>query len=151
VSGERASDVDDDESIRALIVAYAELLDAGDLDGVADLFSDGTFRSAQGGPPRVGRAAVRAMYDPVRLYEGSPRTKHVLGNIEIDRDGTSASAACTFTVLQAIPGARLQPVLAGRYHDRFARGATGWAFVERVVHPDLLGDLTGHMGPREPR
>ena len=35
---------DPKESIRALIGAYAALLDAGDLDGVAGLFTHGTFR-----------------------------------------------------------------------------------------------------------
>lgn len=137
-----------EEAIRALICAYAERLDAGDLDGVAALFAHGTFRSARGGEPLVGRDAVRRQYDPVILYDdGTPRTKHVLGNIEIDCDlvTDTATARCTFTVLQAAPGAVLGPVLAGRYHDRFARVAGEWQLTERTVHPDLLGDLSRHM------
>lgn len=142
---------DDEESIRALIVAYAERLDAGDLDGVADLFADGEFRSARGGTPLVGRDAVRRMYEPVLLYEGGvPRTMHVLGNIEVQRDagGETATAHCTFVVLQAVTAGSLGPVLAGRYHDRFRRVDGAWRFAERVVHPDLRGDLSGHMGRR---
>lgn len=143
---------DDEESIRGLIVAYAERLDAGDLDGVADLFADAEFRSARGGTPLVGRDAVRRMYEPVRLYEGGvPRTMHVLGNIEVQLDagGESATASCAFTVLQAVTPGALGPVLAGRYQDRFRRVDGAWRFAERVVHPDLLGDLSGHMGRRE--
>ena len=90
------------------------------------------------------------MYDSVTLYDdGTPRTKHVLGNVvvEVDDDHDSASASCTFTVFQAAPGAPLKPVLAGRYIDRFTRVDGEWRYVERVVHPDLLGDLSLHMGP----
>ena len=140
-----------EEQIRALVVAYAERLDAGDLDGVAVLFEHGAFRSARGGEPRVGHTAVRRMYDPVILYDdGTPRTKHVLGNIQVDIDDVAATARarCTFTVLQAAPGLSLAPVLAGRYHDRFEHRDGAWRFVERIVHPDLLGDLSHHMGSR---
>lgn len=144
----------DAEQIRALIGAYAERLDAGDLDGVAALFEHGTFRSARGGDPLVGGDAVRRQYEPVILYpdEGgsTPRTKHVLGNIEVEVevDGVAATARCTFTVLQAVVPGSLRAVLAGRYEDQFERVDGTWRFTERVVHPDLVGDLSGHMARR---
>lgn len=140
------------EEIVALVVAYAERLDAGDLDGVAALFERGTFRSSRGGEPLVGPSAVRRQYDPVLRYDdGTPRTKHVLGNIEVSVDdgARTASSRCTFTVLQQVPGGGLHAVLAGRYHDRFGRDDDGWHFVERVVHPDLIGDLSEHMDRRQ--
>ena len=138
-----------EEQVRALVVTYAERLDTGDLDGVAQLFARGSFRSARGGPPRVGVDAVRKMYDAVVLYEdGTPHTKHVLGNLVVDVDDTAgtATASCTFTVIQRADDAPLQAVLSGRYVDRFERDGGVWHFVERVVHPDLLGDLSLHMG-----
>jgi uncharacterized protein (TIGR02246 family) len=140
---------DDDEAVRALIGAYAERLDAGDFDGVASLFSNGEFRSARGGAPRVGADAVRAMYEPVIRYDdGTPRTRHVLGNIVVTVDTASRSAAarCTFTVFQQPDGRTLSAVLAGRYKDRFVEVDGRWCFAERVVHPDLMGDLRMHMG-----
>jgi len=138
----------DEEAVRALVCAYAELLDAGDLDGVAALFDHGSFRSARDGSLRSGRAEVRAMYDSVIIYEdGTPHTRHVLGNIEVRVDGASAASSCTFTVLQAgADGRSVAPVLAGRYVDRLERVAGAWRFAERVVHPDLVGDLRLHMG-----
>ncbi len=149
---------DHEEQIRALIGAYAERLDAGDLDGVAALFEHGVFRSARGGEPLVGRDAVRCQYEPVILYPdtacpdpvlgSTPRTKHVLGNIEVDVDGSTATARCIFTVLQAVDAGPLQAVLAGRYEDRFEQVDGTWRFTERVVHPDLLGDLSKHMARR---
>jgi len=141
----------DEEQIRALICAYAERLDAGDLDGVAALFEHGVFRSARGGDPLVGREAVRRQYDPVLLYEDggagpTPRTRHVLGNIAVDVQGRAATSECVFTVLQAAASGPLRAVLSGRYRDRFEHVDGGWRFTERVVHPDLLGDLSQHMG-----
>jgi 3-phenylpropionate/cinnamic acid dioxygenase small subunit len=143
--------MNDEEEVRALVVAYAELLDAGDLDGVAALFEHGEFRSTRGGPPRVGVAAVRSMYDQVVLFpDGTPRTKHVLGNIHVqcDREAGEARASCTFVVLQAPPDGPLRTVLAGLYRDRFTRIDGRWWFAERIVQPDLVGDLTSHMQAR---
>lgn len=141
---------DAEAAIRTLIGAYAERLDAGDLDGVAALFEHGVFRSAaRGGSVRTGATEVRRMYDSVVLYDdGTPRTKHVLGNVMVDIDEVagSATAACTFTVFQSTPDGSLNPVLAGRYLDTFTRADRVWRYSERVVHPDLLGDLSLHMG-----
>jgi ketosteroid isomerase-like protein len=142
--------VSDREAIRALVVEYTTRLDAGDLDGVADLFADATFRSTRGGPARTGAEQVRRMYDRVVLYDdGTPRTKHVLGNLDvhIDAGGLTASSRCAFTVMQAAPGAPLRPVLAGTYTDRFSCIDGAWFFTERVVSPDLVGDLSTHMAP----
>jgi len=138
----------DTEAVRALVVAYAERLDAGDLDGVARLFEDAVLHPARSGRALAGADAVRHLYDPVIRYEdGTPRTQHMLGNlaVSVDADGGHAASHCTFTVWQARPGGTLGPVLAGRYDDRFARVAGRWRFTERVISPDLLGDLSDHM------
>jgi uncharacterized protein (TIGR02246 family) len=139
------------EAVRALVVAYAERLDAGDLDGVAALFEHAVVRAARTGTELGGRDAVRGMYDPVIRYDdGTPRTQHVLANIDVrvDEDGGTATSRCVFTVWQATPTAGLRPVLTGRYQDRFARTGTDWRFTERVIHADLLGDLSAHMRSR---
>jgi ketosteroid isomerase-like protein len=136
--------------IRALLNAYCARLDAGDFDGVADLFRDGVFRSPRG-TNLVGAAAVRSQYDAVIRYDdGTPRTKHVLGTIivEVDEDGGTAGARCAFTVFQHAPDTPLQPVLTGRYHDQFERVEGTWVWRERFVHPDLEGDLSRHMQAR---
>jgi SnoaL-like domain len=137
----------DAAAVSALVVEYAHRLDHGDLDGVARLFAHGTFRSARG-TELAGAEAVRHVYDPVVLYaDGTPRTKHVLGNLEVTVDAPSgtATARCTFTVLQAAPGLPLQPVLSGRYHDTFVKTGGEWRYAERMVCPDLAGDLSHHM------
>jgi SnoaL-like domain len=137
-------------AIRTLIVAYCERLDAGDFDGVADLFAHGAFRSPRG-TNLVGSAAVRSQYDALVVYpDGTPRTKHVLGSVSIDADDVSGTGTsrCAFTVFHAAESGDLQPVLSGRYHDQFERVDGEWRFTERMVLPDLEGDLGRHMRGR---
>jgi hypothetical protein len=58
--------------------------------------------------------------------------------------GTAASR-CYFTALQALPDLALQPIVSGRYHDRFERRDGQWRFVERRVRTDLVGDVSRHL------
>ena len=138
--------MEDAEHIRALIHAYAERLDGGDLDGVAELFAESTWRSE--GRPEVfrGTEQVRRMYRGVILYDGRPCTKHVITNVSIVADGSDvASARSYFTVLQATPSLPLQPIIAGSYHDEFTRADGTWRFSDRLIIVDLVGDLSQHM------
>jgi len=131
-------------AVTALVHRYAELLDGGDLDGVTQLFARAVWRS--GGHELRTLEQVRRSYAGVVLYDGVPRTKHVITNVtvEVATDRSSAAARSYFTVLQALPDLPLQPIIAGRYHDRFARDAGGWYFTEREIIVDLTGDLSRH-------
>lgn len=141
---------DDRADIAALIFAYAERLDAGDFGGVADLFTYGTLRS-EGQPGALsGREEVLALYThTVRLYDGRPRTRHVTTNVVIDLgDDDTATARAYFTVFQASPELPLQPIVAGRYVDRFLRRDGAWWFAERVIVVELVGDVRHHLTPQ---
>jgi SnoaL-like domain len=141
---------DDVEAIGSLIHRYAELLDGGDLDGVASLFAHASWGSPGRGEPLRGAADVRRGYDGVILYEdGTPSTKHVISNvsIEVGDDRTMARARSYFTVLQARPGFPLQPIIAGRYQDEFERVDGTWRFTDRLIVTDLVGDLSRHLKP----
>src|SRR5690348_16765644 len=141
--------MDDVEAIRMLIARYGELIDTGDLDGVAALFRHGTWIS---GTRRLdGAEAVRTVYDDVILYDGVPATRHVMSDVVVDVDVDTARARCSFTVFQARPDFPLQAILVGRYEDTFARAGGGWEFRTRTIRPDLRGDLSRHMRTRPPR
>lgn len=136
---------DDRDAIAALVHAYAERIDAGDLDGLAALLRDAAWRSPARPDGVRGIDAIRALYADVILYEGTPRTQHVVTNLVIEVDGDAATARSRFTVLQALPDFPLQPIAAGRYHDGFARRGGVWRFAERMVLLDLVGDLSRHL------
>jgi hypothetical protein len=143
------SDPDADRAaIAALLHAYAERLDSGDLPGVASLFAAATLRGDRSGSVRRGCDEALALYrGTVRLYDGRPCTQHVITNLLIELDGDRASGRCAFTVLQARPDLPLQAILAGRYHDRFERHGGCWRFTDRLILADHLGDLSRHVLP----
>jgi len=136
----------DAEAINALIMTYAERIDAGDLDGVAALFAHATWRVPARAEPFVGSAAVRRVYDAVILYDGRPCTRHVVTNLVIEPcDADRAETRSYFTVFQALPDFPLQPIIAGRYHDAFERVDGVWRFADRLILSDLIGDLSRHL------
>ena len=108
-----------------LIARYAELIDSGDFDGVAELLGDAGVGASDGSTLLTGRKALAGLFtSTTRLYpDGTPGTKHVTTNLllEVDEEAGTATARSYWTVLQAVPGLPLQPILAGRYHDRFER------------------------------
>jgi len=65
--------------------------------------------------------------------------------IEVDEKAGTAMSRAYFTALQALPGLALQPIVSGRYHDRFERREGEWRFVERRVRTDLVGDVSRHL------
>jgi 3-phenylpropionate/cinnamic acid dioxygenase small subunit len=138
----------DRDAIAALVYGYAERIDAGDLAGVAALFEQAVYRSERGGRYE-GVAAVRdVLTRRVKLHDdGTPRTKHVTTNlvVEVDAAAGTATARSVFTVLQQTAAIPLQPIVAGRYHDRFVRDGGRWRFAERVIYMDLVGDLRDHL------
>jgi 3-phenylpropionate/cinnamic acid dioxygenase small subunit len=137
----------DEREILNLLFRYAELVDAGDFDGVSALF-DGA-EVFMGGPDRPavpGAMVGRVMKKFVVLHDGSPHTKHVVTNTIVEADdGTHASTRSYFTVTQCVPGRfPLQMVASGRYHDRFEK-TDRWRFVRRTMLVDHHGDTSYHL------
>ena len=144
---------DDSRSIENLLYTYAERIDAGDLEGVADLFAHGQI-TAQADTTTAqrfeGRDEVLGMYEAAtRLYEdnGTPHTKHVTTNaiIDVDERAGTATARSYYTVFQQTDALPLQPIIAGRYHDTFKRIDGAWWFDTRTMFVDLVGDLSHHL------
>jgi 3-phenylpropionate/cinnamic acid dioxygenase small subunit len=133
--------------IENLIATYAELVDDGDFAGVGILLAQATYTAGSG--TVSGRDPIEKMLrDNVIVYDdGTPRTKHITTNvaIEVDEQAGTAVARSYFTALQALPGLALQPIVSGRYRDRFERRDGEWRFVERRVQTDLVGDLSHHL------
>jgi len=142
--------MEDSRHIENLIYSYAERIDNGDLDGVAHLFRDGEIFSATHDVRRTGFDEVLEMYQTsTRLYESTntPQTKHLTTNviIEIDDDREEASARSYYTVVQATDSLPLQPIISGRYKDRFRKVDNQWQFTSREMIVDLIGDLSAHL------
>ncbi|MCY3576180.1 MAG: nuclear transport factor 2 family protein [bacterium] len=143
---------DSARQIENLMYTYAERIDAGNLEGVADLFANGRIVASPDAPVETvvaGRDEVLGMYQgSTRLYPcGTPRTKHVTTNaiIEVDDEADTAAARSYYTVFQQLDDFPLQPIITGRYHDTFHRIDGAWWFDTRIMLVDQLGDLSRHL------
>ena len=145
--------MDSARCIENLIYTYAERIDNGDLDGVAALFTHGRICAVENAPPEAtfeGRDGTRQMYEmATRIYPdtGTPKTKHITTNvnIEVDEEAGTASARSYFTVTQATDDLPLQIIVTGHYHDTFQRVEPTWWFDTRIMFIDQVGDLSHHL------
>ena len=142
--------MEDSRQIENLIYCYAERIDNGDLEGVAELFRDAEIVSMVHNVCRTGFDEVLRMYQlSCRLYAstGTPLTKHLTTNviIELDENGSEARARSYYTVLQATADLPLQAIISGRYADAFRRVGNQWQFARREMLVDLIGDCSAHL------
>lgn len=140
----------DERQIENLLYRYCELIDGGDYEGLGQLFARSTQTSGAG--VTVAGADETHAYFVKRTRRfpdtGTPKTKHLTTNviIEVDPAGERATSRSYFTVFQAVAGSlALQPIIAGRYEDRFERDDAGWYFADRRKFVDLEGDLSQHL------
>ena len=144
------STFDDRNAVQALLVTYAEYVDTARLSDAAKLFEHATYRVVREGqddPVHArGTAEVEKFFAITRIYpDGTPRTKHVITNIDIRLDGDTATSRCTVTVFQQTEVLPLQPIASGQYVDRFERVDGRWRFAERELRDFLYGDRSQHI------
>ena len=137
-------------AIQNLMHRYCLLVDTADFDGVGAIFAKAELNYSMGGP--VFRhdpvAIAETLRQSVRVYpdNGTPQTRHVCTNIIIEPDGDEAARAqSSMIVFQAAPDLALQPIIGGRYHDRFSKAGGSWHFTHRRFEADLIGDLSAHL------
>ena len=142
----------DEIKIANLLYTYCEFMDAGRFEDVARLFEHAKIKVGNsGGEPTITdwRGVLDTWNSMVQTYpDGTPRTKHLVLNpiIEVDASGKSAETRSYYLVLQATEGFPLQPVAAGRYHDRFEKvdGKWRWGYRDYSMF-DMQGDLSRHL------
>ncbi|MDQ2677275.1 MAG: nuclear transport factor 2 family protein [Actinomycetota bacterium] len=139
---------DDRAAAAELLARYAELIDAGDFDGVGRLLGDAVLRDADGSAIATGAEQITALYVATtrRHADGTPLTAHVITNVIVDALGPDElEMRSRFTVLQCTDTLALQPVVAGRYVDRLVRTVEGWRFADRTMIPQFWGDVSEHL------
>jgi 3-phenylpropionate/cinnamic acid dioxygenase small subunit len=135
------------EAILHLINRYAFTIDTGDLEGFASLFDHGEW-IMKDAEPIAGSQQVREAISRIRIYEdGTPRTKHVISNIDLDVDeeAGTAKSECYVTIFQQTEGFPLQPIFSGHYFYDFEQVAGAWRFKKRAIRYGLVGDLSAHL------
>ena len=138
-------------AITNLLFRYAECVDLADFDGLSELFAHGRLRStsaADGEGGMTGKQIGRFYVATNRVHpDGTLRTRHLATNVRVDIDEESgvATSRSYYVVLQATPKLPFQPIVGGRYEDRFERVAGEWRFADRLIHVDQMGDMSEHL------
>src|SRR5438105_401461 len=113
------------DDIRNLLYRYCEMIDAGNIDGLVDLFADAVLCGFEHDREWRGRDEIRAMYSVPGRGErtaGTRRTKHITTNVlvEVDEDAGTATARSYWVLLTSeSPDTPIHITLAGTYRDRF--------------------------------
>lgn len=135
-----------EREINRLLTTYVHNVDDGKIAENAELLAHARFQ--------VGDAVVNGRDEVARFFkdnvqhhqDGTPRTWHALSNIIIDIDSaTTARSVSYFTVHQELSDLPLQPIVTGRYVDRFERCDGKWRYASRWVQPRLFGDVSFHV------
>src|SRR5579862_2402796 len=126
---------DDYFQIQNLIYRYCDRIDRGDFAGIAQIFAHAAIYVPALPQPVRGLQDIEALYAKfTRIYPetGTPRTRHVTSNVIIEPDGEDAARAQSYVLVhQSTDTLPLQPIIGGRYQDRFARVDGAWRFIER--------------------
>jgi 3-phenylpropionate/cinnamic acid dioxygenase small subunit len=128
---------------------YAELMDAADFDALAELFAHAQLTNEGVDGAVTGGDAIAALYRRTnRVHDdGTLRTRHLTANIavDIDEQANTAIVRSAFVVFQQTPKLALQPIVTGRYRDRFDRVDGEWRFAQRHIIVDHVGDVREHL------
>jgi hypothetical protein len=136
-----------EHEITRLLHEYCAGVDTGRLGDTARLFEKGSWFVT----PEIALTGTKAVQDVfeanIILYDGVPRTRHVLTNIRIDLsdDRTTARAFSYLVVHQAMPGEMPAIIFQGAYDDTFRCTDGAWHFHERHLQTDGIGDMSKHL------
>lgn len=139
-----------------LVYRYPELIDAGDFEGVGELFAEATvvFEANMGREVVTmelhGKEEVQRNFESTtRRFpdDGTPHTRHIVTNPIVEIDEEAGTAVCRYyiTVFQRTDDFPLQPVWSNRYEDQLLRRNGTWYFVHRRGFAHLPGDTSQHL------
>jgi uncharacterized protein (TIGR02246 family) len=132
---QRLRRVEDELAIRRLMASYGPLVDAGDGDAVAGLWTEDGEYDVDG---RVmhGRADIAAMVRS-RGHQGmiGGGAAHFLGPVCVDVDGDRAIGVCESIVVRHNDDGGYRVWRAGANHVTLQRTDAGWRIITRVTRP----------------
>lgn len=129
----RIQRLEDRAALAELVFEYARLLDEGEPDAMAELFTEDAqidYGPALGGA-MTGRDAIRRFLQGIH---GFARTSHHVSNHQLrfhDQDADRVDGRCYVLAWHEWPDDRPNAVLYGRYEDRYRRTPEGWRIAAR--------------------
>jgi 3-phenylpropionate/cinnamic acid dioxygenase small subunit len=139
---------EDKLAVTELLYRYAELIDAGDFDGVGQLLARATFAGTRSASTSGVDSIAKLFAMTTRRYpdhDNTPRTRHLVLNPIVDVEARTGTARSTFCVIQNTETVPLRPIVVGRYFDSFSCDDDGWYFTARQVDVEMIGDISAHL------
>ena len=133
---QRVEQLEAQEQIRQVLIAYGEYLDARDYAGYASLFaSNGVWTGGFGSA--TGPAEIQAMLEK-NLGKPEPgfinkSSFHLMTTEVVKVTGNTATARSRYMFFTAVDNKPV-PSLAGRYDDDFVRENGVWKIKSRTTH-----------------
>jgi hypothetical protein len=133
--------LEDERSIRDLVVRMGTLADARDWSALADLFTDPVRAdwSELSGVPAADLRPTELVKGWRQALSGLDATHHLIANheIEITADGSRATARAYVHAAHRLANAYGDSVwiIAGRYEHRLGHTDAGWRIAAATVHP----------------
>ena len=141
--------MDDRSEICNLLYSYAELVDKGDGNAVAELFRDATVKWGSDAQETFGSEPILELFkNVIRLHDdGTPRTHHMVTNpiVKLSANGQSATCRSYYTVIQQTEKIALQVIAGGRYNDWLEKRDGAWRFTRREYFMDFRGNVSDHV------
>jgi hypothetical protein len=135
---QRLQALEDRAALKALVDAFSNLADTGQVDRQVLLFTpDATVISHVDGvenPALTGRAQIGATF---KAFLGQFDTVyHINGQqtVEIAGDTAQGIAYCLVVLIGRQDGARLRTTMGVTYHDDYVRQDGAWLIARRVSH-----------------
>jgi hypothetical protein len=143
--------------LRRLIHRSTKLQDRGQVEELAQLFSQGEIVFGGAGQVFRGTQGVSALLKRNRFYDanGNPadpnqvyataRALHYLSNVDIyEGDAGTLSAESLFLIVQQVKESP-RIVIGGRYLDTFGEAEGCYHFKRRIVEVHFVGDTDGYL------
>ncbi|MFI7524069.1 nuclear transport factor 2 family protein [Nocardia salmonicida] len=140
---QRVQRLEDELAVLRLLTSYGPLVDAGDAEGAAELWSEEGEYDVEGWHMR-GRTEIRDMVRSERhqtLITGG--STHFFGPANITIDGDEATAVCESILVRHTDG-EFSIYRAGAHRIQLRRVSDSWQIVRRTTRP-----LNGSAEARE--
>ncbi|SFK07820.1 SnoaL-like domain-containing protein [Pseudovibrio ascidiaceicola] len=134
----------DHDQILELLNRYSFTLDGGDLEGFAELFTDGEW-GMEGSMHQGKEALLAGVLSTVLLQpDGTPKTRHISTNIQLEIDMEACIATCKRygLVIQQTADLPLKPIFSADYFDTFSKVDDVWCFKKCELKRAFVGDLS---------
>ncbi|MER5619407.1 nuclear transport factor 2 family protein [Streptosporangium sp. NPDC002544] len=122
----------DKEAVTEVLLAYCDLVDRGEVDELAGLFTEGASFDYGNGAVFTGKKTLHALFtDRLGRYRA---TNHHASNIRVGFSGDSSASAVSYVYAwheSVESGEQLH--VWGRYTDTLVRSEQGWLLDTRQV------------------